>query len=279
MNDVIKKSDLVVENKWEGLKAFTDARIALGRAGHSIPTNKLLEFQLGHAQARDAVHVPLDSVKVDIELRAKLKHLICFPQLFKSSKPLLLKSKAIDRINYLQRPDLGRIISEKSHDLLKKYSAKYDVAICIVDGLSSKAIDVNASPFLDKLLRAMQKTDFSYAPLTICSEGRVAIGDYISEILGAKIVIVLIGERPGLSSPDSMGVYLTFNPAIGCNDAQRNCISNIRRAGLSYEEAVEKCLYLINESNRLGFSGVNLKERIDMSLTSKKNNKNFLTQN
>jgi ethanolamine ammonia-lyase small subunit len=278
LSDVIKKIDLVVENNWEGLKAFTDARIALGRTGHAIPTNKLLEFQLGHAQARDAVHVPLDSLKVNLQLRDQLKGLACFPQLFRFTEPLVLKSEAVDRITYLQRPDLGRIISAQSHEQLKKYSADYDIAICIVDGLSSKAIDVNVSPFLDKLLTAMEKLDFNYAPLSICSEGRVAIGDSIAETLGAKLAIVLIGERPGLSSPDSMGLYLTFNPSIGCNDAQRNCISNIRLAGLSYSDAVEKCLYLIKESNRLGFSGVNLKERININLTHKKNNKNFLTQ-
>lgn len=255
------KLTLVTNNQWKKLKAFTSARIAVGRAGISIPTNEMLKFQLDHAQARDAVHVPLNPEIYSKRLNDGLAKSVFKESLFVAGSPLVVASEARERSQYLQRPDLGRQLNQTSQETLKAHAGQYDLAICIVDGLSSKAIEQNALPFIQTLLVSIAEVNMSVAPLTVCTQGRVAVGDEITELLGAKTAIVLIGERPGLMSPDSMGLYLTYGAKKGCNDAQRNCISNIRPDGLSYIEAVNKAMYLINESNRLKLSGVNLKER------------------
>lgn len=272
--------NIVTLNPWGKLKNFTDARIALGRAGGSIPTQALLQFQLEHAQARDAVHLPLDAVEVHAQLKTKLEVCPQAPELFAADEPLLLTSEANDRGTYLQRPDLGRLLSNESAQLLSQYQGQYDLAICVVDGLSSQAIEKHAGAFLCSLFNRHQQdgSEFSLAPLSICLQGRVAIGDQVAELLNAKTVLVLIGERPGLISPDSMGLYLTHNAKRGCHDAMRNCISNVRPAGLSYDEAASKAMYLIKESKRLGFSGVNLKERSEAPEKLEVKQKNFLTQ-
>ncbi len=271
---------IVTLNPWEKLKSFTDARIALGRAGCSLPTQALLQFQLEHAQARDAVHLPLDMAETYAQLKTKLEVCPQAPELFAADEPLLLTSEANDRGTYLQRPDLGRLLSLESAQKLSRYNGCYDLAICVVDGLSSQAIEKNAGAFLLSLFNRIKQdgSKLSLAPLSICSQGRVAIGDQVAELLNAKTVLVLIGERPGLMSPDSMGLYLTHNAKRGCHDAMRNCISNIRPAGLSYDEAASKAMYLIKESKRLGFSGVNLKERSEASGKREVEQKNFLTQ-
>lgn len=198
--------------------------------------------------------------------------------------PLLLKSQAEDRLTYLQRPDLGRSLSQESLESLARHSAgdqgEPDVAIAIVDGLSSSAIQNNAVPMVTQFLRDLDEEsgDWRMAPLTIVEQGRVAIGDQIGECLGAKVVVVLIGERPGLSSPDSLGIYLTWGPESGLSDARRNCISNVRPAGLSFEHASQRLLYLMREARRLGISGVSLKDRTeDVVIEKTGNNKNFLT--
>lgn len=274
-------SEVVVLNPWKKLKNFTDARIALGRAGSSIPTNEMLKFQLEHAQARDAVHLPLKAKSLYRHLKKELTSCPQALDLFASDEPLLVNSCANDRGTYLQRPDLGRKLNQASCDLLvnANKAQSYDLAICIVDGLSSMAIEKNTQAFLNQLLPLLSIEGIKLAPLVVCTQGRVAVGDQVAQLLGAKTVIVLIGERPGLLSPDSMGLYLTFDAHIGCTDAQRNCISNIRPAGLDYESAVIKTLYLIKESQRLGLSGVNLKERSQDNRKVLTSHQSFLTKN
>lgn len=250
----------VVANPWEALRQFTDARIALGRAGVSLPTRALLAFQLAHAQARDAVHLALDAPQLAQKLDA------CFTKL--PAPCLTLHSAATDRPVYLQRPDLGRQLDAASRQVLAPLkpaaspplARPYDLALVMVDGLSALAIEQNALPFLRALQPKIAATNWSVAPLCIVQQGRVAVGDEVGERLGAKAVVVLIGERPGLSSPDSMGLYLTWMPRVGLTDASRNCISNVRPAGLGFDEAAFKLHYLLSHAHQRQLSGVNLKD-------------------
>jgi len=248
--------DPVIHNPWARLRRFTDARIGLGRAGVSIPTQQLLDFQLAHAQAQDAVHKPLNIATL----------LATLPQSDSlSGPPLQLTSAAKDRAQYLQRPDLGRHLDTSSASQLHKHSADdaYDIAIAIVDGLSALAIETNAGPFLNALLPVLgqDKPPWHIAPLCIVEQGRVAIGDDIAQGLHARCVLVLIGERPGLSSPDSMGIYLTWHPGANTTDAGRNCISNVRPAGLDYTQACQRTHYLLTQARIQRLSGVALKDR------------------
>lgn len=200
--------------------------------------------------------------------------------------PLVVTSQAIDRLTYLQRPDLGRKLSEHGRNQLIDYvnrnnipNKPYDLAIVVVDGLSSLAVQNNAQPFINELLTQLNATDtpLTLAPITLVQQGRVAIGDDIGQLLNAQIVIVLIGERPGLSSPDSLGLYMTWAPKTGLTDAYRNCISNIRPAGLPYQEAAKRTIYLIQQANKLKLTGVNLKDRTQDDVIEHQNNtKNFL---
>ena len=217
------------------LRSFTPARVALGRTGHSLPTAELLRFQLDHALARDAVFQELDPASLGIP-------------------HLLLRSSARDRATYLRRPDLGRSLSEESRPLLQR--GDYDAAIVIVDGLSAPAIHHHALPFLDALRPYL--AEWRLAPLSIVLQGRVAIGDEIGDLLGAKLVVVLIGERPGLTSPDSLGVYLTWDPRPGRTDAERNCISNIRTEGIAYAVAARQLSFLMQQSRLRRISGIHL---------------------
>ncbi|RZT08016.1 Ethanolamine ammonia-lyase light chain [Duganella sp. CF402] len=240
---------LVTLNPWQSLRRFTAARIALGRSGVSQPTDQQQAFQLAHAQARDAVHLALDHEALQTALNAAAG-LPC----------VSVHSAARDRHVYLQRPDLGRRLDEASRAKLAALpkEAGYDLAVVIADGLSALAIEQHAAPFLRSLMAHLD--GWRIAPITIVEQGRVAIGDDIGDLLHAQIVVVLIGERPGLSSPDSMGLYLTFAPRPGLTDACRNCISNVRTAGLTYEAAAFKLHYLLSESRRRRLSGVALKD-------------------
>lgn len=276
MNNIEKIDSNIIENPWAILKDYTDARIGLGRTGVSIPTSHSLAFQLAHAQAQDAVHLPLD-VEYVIE---QLENINLNKKIF---TPILLHSQATNRTVYLQRPDLGRRLDKKSIETLKKVNSlkdeEYDLSIVIVDGLSSLAIKENSTIFIKKLVEALNFDiqDWNLSPFTIVQQGRVAVGDEVGELLKAKISLVLIGERPGLSSPDSMGLYLTYNPKVGLTDVSRNCISNVRLDGLSYEEAVKKTMYLLKESRRLELSGVNLKDRTTNDIIENNiNEENFL---
>ncbi len=235
------------------LRDYTPARVDLGRTGASLPTRALLEFQLAHAKARDAVHLPLAVTSLAVELKQK------------NIPSIQLASSAHDRDEYLKRPDLGRCLRETSRERLASWRGDYDVAFVVADGLSALAVHRHAAPLLDLLLRNL---DWRSGPVAIVEQGRVAIGDEIGEILGSRMTVVLIGERPGLSSPDSLGAYLTWQPRPGRIDAERNCVSNIRAEGLSYAAAAHKLLFLMNESRRLKLSGVQLKEAAGLIVDS-----------
>ncbi|MBV6824087.1 ethanolamine ammonia-lyase subunit EutC [Pseudomonas sp. PD9R] len=239
-------------NPWLELRRLTPARIALGRTGTSMPTRAQLDFQYAHAQARDAVHLPFDHVA----LRSQLTE--------RGRDSILLHSAAIDRNSYLQRPDLGRKLSEASAQILRDYTAAHpggvDLAIVVADGLSALAVHRHTLPFLARLEEQVNAENWSVAPVILVEQGRVAVADEIGELLGAKMTVILIGERPGLSSPDSLGLYFTYNPKVGLTDAYRNCISNVRLEGLSYGMAAHRLLYLMREACRRQLSGVNLKD-------------------
>jgi len=209
------------------LRDFTMARVALGRAGNSVPVREMLAFQLAHARARDAVFYPFDPAQFG---------------------GICVRSRARDRNEYLRRPDLGRQLNAESR--VRLASLESEVVYVICDGLSALAVEQNAPALLERLPPALT---------VACEQGRVAIGDEIGELLKASLAIVLIGERPGLSAADSMGVYLTWNPRIGRTDAERNCISNIRPEGLSAGAAAELLQFLMTESRRRRLSGVALK--------------------
>jgi len=244
------KNEIVVVDEWQALKQFTAARIALGRTGVSIPTNVHLQFKMAHAFARDAVHHLLDKQSIQTGMEA-----LGLPYLF-------LQSCAIDKTQYLQRPDLGRKLHPESKAYIQKENtaAAFDICINIADGLSAEAINKHALPLLTILIPALKANQLSIAPICIIENGRVAISDETGQLLQSKLSIMLIGERPGLSAKDSMGVYFTYDPKIGNTDALRNCVSNIRPEGLSYENASKKIIQLIAESMRLKKSGVELKD-------------------
>ncbi len=257
MNDPLSP---VIANPWQALRQWTDARLALGRAGVSLPTAAHLDFQLAHARARDAVHLALDAPQLSQTLDAVLEG--------QKTPCLTLHSAAADRTAYLQRPDLGRRLDAASRHALASLASPlqsattrpYDVAFVVVDGLSARAIEQNAAPFLASMTPRLAAENWLIAPVCVVLQGRVAIGDEVGEMLGAKLVVVLIGERPGLSSPDSMGLYLTWMPHVGLLDASRNCISNVRPAGLGIEAAADKLHHLLTQARARQLSGVDLKE-------------------
>ncbi|ASU38834.1 ethanolamine ammonia-lyase [Herbaspirillum sp. meg3] len=264
----------VINNPWQMLREFTAARIALGRAGVSLPTSPQLAFQLAHAQARDAVHLALDAD----QLR---RHLLDVG-IGGAEACLVLDTAAGDRLTYLQRPDLGRRLSEASRNALASAmqaqgeDVSYDLAVVVADGLSSLAIARNAVPFLSALQPRIAKHGWKQAPLTIVRQGRVAVGDEVGYLLRARLVVVLIGERPGLSSPDSMGLYLSWMPRVGMADSERNCISNVRTEGMRYDEAAFKLEYLLSEATRRQLSGVGLKDESGRSAEVGAPTRNFL---
>lgn len=245
----------VASNPWSKLRQFTPARIALGHAGTSLPTAPHLEFQFAHARARDAVHHKLDGSRLSAALEERGHQVIA------------LASAAADRHIYLQRPDLGRRLDRDSGAKLDALAATgargFDLAVVIADGLSAFAIEENAVPFVDALMPELKAEQLRLSPILLVTQGRVAIADEIGERLGAAATVILIGERPGLSSPDSLGLYFTFNPKVGNTDAYRNCISNVRRDGMSYAEAVHRLMFLVREARRRKESGVMLKDETE----------------
>ncbi len=238
-------------NSWDAMRAFTDARIALGRTGASLPTDELLRFGLAHAQARDAVHQPFDSERLAADL-----HDAGWPT-------LAVHSQAADRAAYLRRPDLGRRLASDSRSLLIGLpSRRVDLLLIVADGLSSKAVHAGAAAAAGAA--ALSR----YAGADRCAGGagaaaRVALGDEIGECLQARAVAVLIGERPGLSSPDSLGVYLTWGPNARRTDAERNCISNVRPEGLDYPQAAFRLAWLLEQAFLRRLSGIELKDESD----------------
>ncbi|WP_372393627.1 ethanolamine ammonia-lyase subunit EutC [Xanthomonas sp. NCPPB 3582] len=242
---------------WAQLRQLTPARIALGRVGTSLPTVAHLDFQLAHAQARDAVHLAFDAAPLQAALKQRRR------------SSLLVHSAAPDRHTYLQRPDLGRRLSDEAATQLRGLAAlqgnAQDLAVVVADGLSALAVHRHAAPMLERIDALAAHEGWSLAPVALVAQGRVAIGDEVGELLAARAVIVLIGERPGLSSPDSLGLYLTYAPRVGLTDAARNCISNIRTEGLSYAEAAHKLAYLLREAFRRRLSGVQLKDEAEQT--------------
>lgn len=244
-------SPIVLTDPWERLRRLTPARIALGRTGDSLPTEALLDFGVAHAAARDAVHRELDVTVLKERLVAL-------------ERPIVeVESAATDRPTYLRRPDFGRRLSEASRTLLEQRNSLGFPGIVFVlsDGLSALAIERHALPLLEEALPRV--ADFSVAPLVIARQARVALGDEIGALWHARFVVVLIGERPGLSSPDSLGIYLTYEPHVGRQDAERNCISNVRPQGLSYAHAARKLEFLLRAGQHLGATGVVLKDESD----------------
>ena len=228
------------------LRRFTPARISLGRAGASETTAASLAFQLDHARARDAVHAALDFPALAASLKAA------------GWESIGVKSLVADRAEYLRRPDLGRKLTEPSRAALQASATKpAEIGIIVADGLSATAVTQNLLPLLSAL-GPLLRPHYALAPLILAEQARVAIGDEIGEALGVRLTIMLIGERPGLSAADSLGAYITYAPRRGTLDSNRNCISNIRPAGLSYEEAARQLATLCGEALRLELTGVRL---------------------
>ncbi|TXG95158.1 MAG: ethanolamine ammonia-lyase subunit EutC [Rhodocyclaceae bacterium] len=236
---------------WGALAGLTAARIALGRVGASLPTEAVLRFDVAHALARDAVHTPLDLTALAAAWRAR-----------QGEAAMIVHSRAGDRHSYLQRPDLGRRLDEASATRLAALAtAETDLAIVVADGLSATGVAAHVLDLLDELLPRLR--GLSRAPLVLAGQGRVALGDEIGALLKARLVLVLLGERPGLSSPDSLGAYLTFAPRPGRLDAERNCVSNIRPAGLPLPQAAARLAWLIDAALTRRLTGVGLKDESD----------------
>jgi ethanolamine ammonia-lyase small subunit len=234
----------------DDLRTLTPARVALGRAGASLPTDALLAFTLDHARARDAVQAAFDPAGLVAGL-GKL-----------GLAALGVSSRAGDRQTYLKRPDLGRRLDAASAEILADAAghSAYPLVIVIGDGLSPKAVHAHALPVMRHLVAQLAAARIGIGPVVVASGARVALGDEIGATLSAQMVVVLIGERPGLSAPDSLGAYLTFAPKLGRTDADRNCVSNIHRAGLAHEEAAFKIAWLVREGLARKVTGVVLKD-------------------
>jgi len=244
-------SDIVTPNPWDELRVHTRARVALGRVGASMPTSELLQFGLAHAMARDAVHVPLDADALCADLQAA------------GWQTVQVHSAAADRGTFLLRPDLGRRLDPASASALAGVSSpSIDVQLVVGDGLSSLAVQRHAVPLVDEIRR--QASAWRFGPIVVARQARVALGDAVGEALKAPLVVMLIGERPGLSSPDSLGLYITWAPRVGCTDAERNCISNVRPEGLGYALAARRLVWLCGEARRLQLTGVRLKDTSDL---------------
>jgi ethanolamine ammonia-lyase small subunit len=246
---------LANKDPWQALRRFTPARLGLGRAGESLPTEAVLAFGLDHARARDAVHTVLDAEGLALEFESA------------GFTSLVVRSQARDRVHYLRCPDAGRQLDANSAARLGQQSgtaAGHDaghvagLSVVIADGLSGEAARKHALPVLLSLRARLR--GWSIAPVTVALQARVALGDAIGTALGAEAVAVFIGERPGLSAPDSMGIYLSYAPRIGMADAERNCISNVRPQGLDYDAAAQRLASLLCGARQLGRSGIGLKD-------------------
>jgi len=236
------------DDLWARLRRLTAARIGLARSGASLATGPLLDFRLAHAQARDAVQAELDEARLADDLTP-----LGLPV-------LTLSSAAADKQTYLMRPDLGRTLRSDSEAALKPHKVAYDIVVVVSDGLSARAVQTHAAPVLSGLLPVLVREGWRLAPLVIVRHGRVAVGDAVARSLGADCVVVLIGERPGLSAPDSMGAYVTWRPDARTSDADRNCVSNIRPDGIGYADAAFKLAYLARAIRERRLSGVALKD-------------------
>ncbi len=241
----------VTPDRWNKLRSTTPARIAMGRAGGSLPTHEWLHFKAAHAAARDAVHNEFHAEQLADEL-ATLR-----------LESVIVDSAATDRLKFLQRPDLGRRLNELSQKKLKLLASNQtacELAIIVSDGLSALAVHRQVPSLLSKLVPPLLDDGWSLAPIVLARYGRVGLQDSIGELLGAQLALTLIGERPGLGSPDSLGAYLVYAPKPGNTDANRNCVSNIRPEGLSWDAAAETIRYLLTAARRKRLSGVQLKD-------------------
>lgn len=232
---------MVTSDPWAHLRHWTEARIALGRAGTSVPTQPLLEFQLAHARAKDAVLRPCE---------------------FSGLDGLRVQSRARTRADYLRRPDLGRLLDPRSEAEVEAMARPtgWDVGLIVGDGLSSLAVDRQAAALLGELVPGLTTAGLTLAPLVLATQARVALSDEIGVRLGVEVAVMLVGERPGLTSPDSLGVYLTWGPRPGRQNAERNCVSNVRPGGLGFGEAARTVVALVRGARILGESGIGLKE-------------------
>jgi ethanolamine ammonia-lyase small subunit len=254
---VTRMGKVATTDTWQALRTLTPGRIALGRSGAALPTEEVLRFGLAHARARDAVHLPLDVAQLAADLAAA------------GFASLRVHSAVPDRVTYLLRPDLGRRLQAGDRDALQANPAPAaepafaDVCFVVADGLSACAVQRHALPLL-MAFRALVGARWTQTPVVIAEQARVALGDEVGECLKARLVAVLLGERPGLSSPDSLGIYLTHAPRVGRTDAERNCISNVRPEGQAYEAAARRLAWLVEEALRLGATGVELKDQSDV---------------
>jgi ethanolamine ammonia-lyase small subunit len=240
-------SPIVARDPWEALREATAARVALGRTGAALPTAALLAFELDQARARDAVHRRLDVDPLVAHWVATGREVV------------RVHGAAADRATYLLRPDLGRRLDDASRERLRAVGdAGCDVLFVVADGLSAVGVQAHATALVDATIERLP--DLTIGPIVVAEQARVALADEVGELLGARAVVAVIGERPGLTSPDSVGCYLTFAPRVGRHDAQRNCVSNIRPAGLAPALAAVKLAWLIRASLRLSLSGVALKD-------------------
>lgn len=244
-----RREPTVIGDPWEKLRRYTPARIALGRAGGSVPTRELLAFQLAHARARDAVHEVFDAEAICGELGAL------------GLRAVKLATCASDRVEYLKDPDRGRRLSDESRAALTEAARgeKADVAIIVADGLSALAVKAQAMGVIKALMPRMVRHGWTVGPVGVVTFARVAVEDEIGELLGAQVAVILIGERPGLGTADSLGAYLVYGPRRGRSDAERNCISNIRAGGLSHAQAAEGIEGMVGEMMRKRVSGVGLR--------------------
>ncbi len=237
--------DATPRDPWTILRRATKARIGLGRAGNAIPMDEVLRFQAAHAMARDAVHAVLDTAVLERDLAPLAA--------------ITLSSMATDRATYLRRPDMGRLLAPEDADRLKAVGGACDIVFVVADGLSSTAVQRHAAPMVHACRKALP--ELSIAPVVIARQARVAIADPIGAALGARLSVILIGERPGLTVSDSLGLYLTYGPRPGRRDSERNCISNVHRhGGQRYEQAAATLAWLAREALRRSLSGVALKE-------------------
>ena len=249
--DVSTLDSPVTLDPWTDLAGLTPARLALGRSGASLPTREVLKLGLAHARARDAVQAAMDVDGLSERVVA-LGH-AC----------IAVDSAALDRPAYLRRPDLGRRLSPASRERLATAPTGAEIAIVIADGLSASAVDLNALPLLEALLPRFARR--SIAPVVLARQARVALGDEVGGLLGVRLMILLVGERPGLSAADSLGAYLTFAPRPGLTDAARNCVSNIRSRGLGPAAAAAKIAWLADRALALSLTGVALKDNSDVA--------------
>ncbi len=248
----VASGEAVTPDRLGPTAAITPARLGLGRAGSGLPSRAALAFAMDHAQARDAVHARLDTASLAMGLAPLGLDLAS------------IESAAPDRETYLRRPDFGRRLSRNARSVMAaRPRVPCDVVLCVGDGLSARAVAENAQPLIEHLVPLLRARRIGVGPIVLVAQARVAIGDEIGALVGARLSVMLIGERPGLSAADSLGAYVTFDPRIGRTDAERNCVSNIRAAGLPPPQAAQTIAWLIERAFGLGLTGVALKDESD----------------